>query len=970
MTPERFEAVKRVLMAVMALPPDERRGYLDRECAGDAALRDEVAALLSADLPSLMHTGGLARRLDTIAATPEPSGRQIGRYRILGVLGEGGMGIVYRAEQTAPIRRQVALKLVPPGWDSAPMVARFASERQTLARMNHPYIAQVYDAGSAEDGQPFFAMELVEGEPITEYCSREQPPLEIRLRLFLQICDAVCHAHQRGIIHRDLKPSNILLTRQGTDLVPKVIDFGIAKAIAGDDGHRFVTTMHGQIIGTLEYMSPEQAGVIEAEVDTRSDVYALGIVLYELLSGTRPYTLRRRTALALEIATRTPPVPPSQVGRSQRSGRARWRSDLDAVALMAVERLPDDRYASVEQLANDVRNVIGQRPVRARTQTWIYRTQKFVRRHAVIVAAASLAAAVGMAGGLAIVSQRNRAVASEARAVAEAATARAEAEKATAVSQFLTNLFQASNPANALGANATARDLLARGERRLATDLGSQDAVRATLMDIIGVVYQQLGMIDDSERITRESLAVRRRIFGDVHADVATTLDNLGQLMRYRTRYAEAVPMHHEALSIRRAVFGPRHAAPANSLNNLGLALLQWGRPHEAEPFIREGLEIRIEQLGAEHVDTTVSMSNLGDVLEDLGHFEEAARWYRQAIDVRQRTLAPNHPRQALVLAKLSSLLLTEGKFGEAESLSRRVLAIRREIYDADHPDIALAKNQLASLLLEIDQVDEAEALLREARATIRRRYGERHMELAACLLNLGAVSEARGQLGEARALYEQALAITIELQGPEHELAATALTSLGRVHYVQGALADAERDLRRAIGIREALRLQRTPRHAVALRWLGRVKKSGGRLVEAKADLETALAIDRGVLPAGSAGTAATLVAMGRLMMRQDQPSAADPLLRDALAWRRANLPVKHGAIGEAEAGLGEALLVQEKYPEAEALLLSALATVPGAPTPLAYNRASVRTLVVRLYEALGQPHKAAAYDPPRKSR
>ncbi|HET9705430.1 MAG TPA: serine/threonine-protein kinase [Vicinamibacterales bacterium] len=969
MTPERFEAVKRVLMAVIALPPDERSGGLDRECAGDPALRDEVAALMTDDLPSVVQTGGLARRVETLAAAPEPAGRQVGRYRILGVLGEGGMGIVYRAEQTAPIRREVALKLVAPGWDSARVVARFASERQTLARMNHPCIAQVFDAGSAEDGRPFFAMELVEGEPITEYCSREQPPIEVRLQLFLQICDAVRHAHQRGIIHRDLKPSNILLTRQGTDLVPKVIDFGIAKAIAGADAERLVTTADGQIIGTLEYMSPEQAGVIDAEVDTRSDVYALGIVLYELLSGSRPYTLRRRTALELEKATRTPPAPPSQAGRANGARRLSGQSDLDAVALMAVERLPDDRYASVEQLADDVRNVIGQRPVRARTHTWTYRTQKFVRRHAVIVAAASLAAALVMAGSLAIVSQRNRAVASEARAVAEAAIARAEAEKATAVSQFLTNLFQASNPANALGANATARDLLARGERRLATDLGSQEAVRATLMDVIGVVYQQLGMIDESERITRESLAVRRRVFGDVHADVATTLDNLGQLMRYRTRYAEAVPMHHEALRIRRAVFGPRHAAPANSLNNLGLALLQWGRPHEAAPFIREGLEIRMEQLGPEHVDTTVSMSNLGDVLEDLGQYEEAARWYRRAIDVRQRTLAPNHPRQALVLAKLSSLLLTEGKFQEAESLARRVLAIRLEIYDADHPDIALAKNQLASLLLEMDRVDEAETLVREALDPIRRRYGERHMELANCLLNLGSVSEARGNLRDGRTFYEQARAMTIELQGQEHESVATALTSLGRVHYVQGALADAERDLRRAIEIREALRLQRTPRHAAALMWLGRVKKDGGRLDEAKADFEAALAIDRGLLPSGSAGTAATLIALGGLMTHDQQPSAAEPLLRDALAWRQANLPIEHRAIGEARAALGEALLGQEKYGEAESLLSSALESVPAGVTPLAYNRATVRELIGRLHDASGQPRKAA-YRPPGSPR
>jgi tetratricopeptide (TPR) repeat protein len=953
MNPDRFDRIKRMVLALEALPEAERAAWLERECAGEPTLSAEVATLMRGDVPSIMRTGGIAERVSTFAGH-EPAGAVIGPYRLTGVLGEGGMGVVYRAEQEQPIRREVALKLLPAGLNSTRAVARFEAERQTLARLSHPYIAQVFDAGAGTDGRQYFAMELVAGEPITVYCAREQPPLDDRLRLFLKICDAVQHAHQRGIIHRDLKPSNVLVTSQGVEIVPKVIDFGIAKAIDDTDALRPLMTQAGQLIGTPEYMSPEQAGVIDAVPDTRSDVYALGVMLYELVSGRRPYDLVKRTPLELDRALRTPPVPPSRVVRAGQGSSSTAR-DIDAVVLMAMECQPDDRYASVGQFADDVRRAIEHRPVRARTQTWRYRTGKFVRRHAAAVAATAAAIILALAAAAAIVSERNR-------AVAQAAAAKVEADRANAVSQFLINLFEANDPANSLGASATARDLLTRGEQRLATDLGSQDAVRATLMDVIGVVYQQLGLINESERITRDALAVRRKLYGPIDADVATTLDNLGQLMRQRTRYDEAVAMHREAADIRRQLFGHDSAEAAASLNNLGLALRQWGRLAEAEPILKEALDTRIAKLGPEHTSTIVTMSNYGDVLDAQARYDEAERWYRRVLEVRRRTLDPNHPRMALILAKMGKLLLTEGRFREAEGMARQVLAIREKTLAPAHPDVALSRTDLAQVLIEVGGIDEAEALLRDALANNRALYGERHMEVATCLAGLGAVFEARGRYADALQHFEQARALRVALQGEVHESVADALIGIGRVQLAIGALPAAERSLRRALAIRQDLGMTRVPRYAMNAVWLGRVEERQGRFAPAKASYEAALAGIRDVLPAGSPVTAAALTSLGHLLSRQQQTASAEAMLREALAFRRQNRPPGHRTIAESEAALGEALLHLGKLDEAERLLRSALAGLPAEPAALLYDRPSVGKLLSNF-----QPRRVAAvpFDP-----
>jgi tetratricopeptide (TPR) repeat protein len=949
MDAERFAIVKRILATLESLPDAERAGYLDSACTDDPALRAEIDALLGEDVPSIMRTGGLAARVAPLVGPEAAIGRHIGPFRLVEILGQGGMGIVYRAQQTSPIRRDVALKLVPSGFDTARVLARFESERQALALMNHPFIARALEAGAGDDGRPYFVMELVNGEPITDYCARVHPSLTARLKLFLQICDAVQHAHQRGVIHRDLKPSNVLLTTQGSEPVPKIIDFGVAKAIGEGDDRPFASTMDGQIVGTPEYMSPEQAGLIDSGVDTRSDVYALGVMLYEMITGTRPYALKTRSALELDRALRTPPVPPSRraSGGSRNWSRGDAVRDLDAVTLMALERMPDQRYASVEQLADDVRRVIEQRPVRARTQTWTYRSAKFVRRRGAAVATAALIALLVIAGAAGIVVQRNRALASEARALVAADQAKAEADKAAAVAQFLTDLFREADPARARGASVTARELLDRGAERLSTELASQDALRATLMDTIGVVYRALGMIGEAERLTQASLAIRQKALGPVHPDIAASLDNLGQLARERTRYEEAEARHREALEMRRRVLPAGHPAIADSLNNLALAIRERGRYDEARALAQEALAIRTSNLGPEHPDTLVSMNLLGDIESSSGNHAEAGRWYRDVLAARRRLLPPDHPRLATSVHNLGDSLARSGRLAEAEAMYREALAIRRKIFDPDHPDTMASLLNLASTIHDLGRLDEAEPLYREALAADRRMQGNMHMDVAIDLNNLASLLEDRGRLDEAETMYLESLSIRIALQGEQHPSIPTVLNNLGRLRFVRGALAEAERDLRRAIDLRHALGMSAHPRLVDSMIWLGRVLEARGQLADAEQQYAGALALQRNAASSDITRTAAALLALGHLMVRKGDAAGAEPRLREALAFRRQVLPAGHRAIADAEAALADCLLQLSRFTEAEELLVSAARALPRRPSPLLYDEARVAALL-----------------------
>jgi serine/threonine protein kinase/tetratricopeptide (TPR) repeat protein len=839
----RANQLKAILLDAQALTGDARTAFLLDACGDDTALRDEILSLLAfeGDAPSLLESGLLLERvsptLDTSAESDvDPqgaaSGERVGLYVLGDVIGQGGMGIVYRAEQFQPIRRTVALKLIRKGLDTERVVQRFESERQALARMDHPGIARVLDAGASADGRPFVVMELVQGARITTFCDRERLTTRERVELVLLVCQAIQHAHQKGIIHRDLKPSNILVSRQDGAPLAKVIDFGIAKAIEDPLTDHTLLTREGQFIGTPDYMSPEQAGAIAADVDTRTDVYALGVILYELLSGQRPHRFERRSQIEIQdtlkrrdpdkpstlittrrgltrVRTAADPAELARIADARRTTTDRLRrqlaGDLDTIVLKAMQKSPARRYDSVEQLADDLRRYLDGRPVLAQPDTLTYRAGKFVRRHAVAVGVAALVllTLVAFAGTMAVQSariarERDRAVAAEQRARTEAATAQE-------VSEFLTGLFRVSDPGEARGNSITAREMLDRGAKRITTELQQRPEVQARLMHVMAEVYKSLGLYSQAVDLLVQEVAIRERLSGPNTGEVAEALDDLGDSYRYWGRIADAEPALRRALAIRKALHGEMHVEVAQSTNNLALVLDEQQHYEESEALHREALRIRRAVRGERSAETSNSLSNLGRVLGLRNKYDESEKVLREGLAIRESIFGRVHPLTANTMAHLGRTLAARGEFADAEPLLREALRVRRIVLDAGHADITRSLTMLGTALRGAGKLSEAEAVWTEAVARERARVGERHVDTAAALHGLGLVREEQGALRPAEALFHEALDIRREQRDATHPLVAQALASLGRVLEREGRPRDAEPLLREALAIRLA---------------------------------------------------------------------------------------------------------------------------------------------------------------------
>jgi eukaryotic-like serine/threonine-protein kinase len=698
---------------------------------------------------------------------------RLGPYRIVQVLGEGAMGLVYEAEETGSVRRRVALKVIRAGLNSKEVIARFEAERQTLALMNHPGIARVLNAGTTEAGQPFFAMELVRGLPITEYCDAHRSSIKRRLELFTAVCQAVQHAHQKGVIHRDLKPSNILVADQDDTPQPKIIDFGIAKALGPQLTEKTLLTQWGQAIGTPAYMSPEQAESSGVDVDTRADIYSLGVVLYEVLVGRLPVDPSEigihTFFVRLKLRETNPPLPSARLltvgrdgpaiaaarGTTPASLRAEVRGDIDWIVMKALEPDRSRRYATTIALAADIQHYLANEPVAARPPSTGYRIGKFVRRNRTRVAAAAIASAAVLAG-----------------AVFSAFAWRRAAREATAareVTDFLVNLFSVSDPGEARGGKVTAREILDKGALRIRRDLAAEPLLQGRLMGTMGRVYQSLGLYPSADSLLKDALRVREREFGANDTSVATTLAALGDVARARGDFADAERYYDRALAIQEKAIGPRSAAVATTLAGLAsvrieqgrnveaesicvrvlaiderargpddpqtardlmrLALVYWGeqRLPEAEPLMRRALAIQQRALGADHPDVAATHNNLGVLYETLGRYGDALAEYEITLASFEKTLGPDHPDVAAVLNNLGETYWKMGRFAEAEPPFRRALAIKERTLAPGHPGIAVTLNGLAGLLRDEGRYGEAAPLYRRALEIRVRALGEKN---------------------------------------------------------------------------------------------------------------------------------------------------------------------------------------------------------------------------------------------------
>jgi serine/threonine-protein kinase len=690
----------------------------------------------------------------------------IGVYRIVRQIGAGGMGNVYLAERAdGQFEQKVALKLIKLGLSSEEILKRFQSERQILARLQHPNIAQLLDGGLTEDGLLFFTMEYVEGESIDQYCDQHKLSIDERLLLFQTACAAVQYAHRNLVVHRDLKPGNILVKEDGA---VKLLDFGIAKLLgAGDDAPMLSTlTQIGQRVMTPEYASPEQ--VRGEPITTASDVYSLGVILYELLSGHRPYQLAARTPAEMEklIGATEPKKPSTAVNVSDKAEtattaaislarstqpeklRRQLAGDLDNICLTALRKEPERRYHSVEQLLQDLTRHLQGLPVAARPSTVGYRAQKFVQRHKLGVA--MTAALVFLISGLIgfytwrLANERDR--------------AQLEVRKAEQVSAFLTSLFQISDPSQSKGETITARELLDRGAARIEKELTDQPEVQATMMSVIGEVYVSLGLYEAALPLFEQALDIRRDLRGQNDPESAKIMDNLGVLQRLRGEYKTAENLAREVLALQRKVLGEEHPEVANSLNNLAEAMRVQGNYTAAETHYREALAIRQKLLGHEHRDVADTINNLALLLYAMGDHENAERWHREALAMRRKLLGEEHPDVSNSMNNLALALKARGKYEEAESLYRQALVLRQKVLGEDEPRTANTMKNLGNLLHAKGDLAGAESVLRESLRLFRKRLPDEHPYVSRNLFDLASLLHDKGDFGPAATLFRQVL--------------------------------------------------------------------------------------------------------------------------------------------------------------------------------------------------------------------
>jgi tetratricopeptide (TPR) repeat protein len=771
MNPERIARLREVLLTALTLPKDERPDYLDRACGEDADLRIEADSLLHHEgrTPGFLNTGGLDEGVRSalggmLAALRHQGGvgripERIGPYRVLGLLGEGGMGIVYRAEQTEPIHRELALKLVRPGMGSASMIARFEAERHALASMEHPNIARVLDAGDV-DGQPYIAMELVRGVPITQYCRARSLPVRGRLELALQVCDAVRHAHRHGIVHRDLKPSNVLVTMFGGKPIAKVIDFSIAKALEKPWLGTEFRTRTGHLVGTLEYMSPEQARGETAAVDTRSDVYSLGVLLYELLAERLPIDL---SDLSLpEAIQHISEEPPRLLRGASTTATGRLDADLETILRKCLEKSPDRRYASAAELVEDIERYLESRPILARPPGPVYQLRKLVARHRVVVGSAALVFVILLAFVVTVSIQLG--IQSRERARAETALARAGR-----INAFLQDMLSSSDPAN-LGVETTVREALDWSSRMAEIELGDEPELLAELFQTVGDAHRSLGDYASSRAHLERALALRREQLGTEHVDVAATLESLSHTARLAGDAERARELARESLGILRSL-PEGDARIASVLGALTLAERDLGNHEVAGRYATEALDRRRRELGAEHRLTGESLITLSQVLLETDYPAAYAK-YGEGLRTLKSALGEGHPQVLETISNVGVHMYKhldereEGIHALSEVVDKMV-----PLYGADHLLVAVANLNRANLMLEAGaDLPAAESATVEALKTFRRRLGRDHGYLGMALNNLGFIRHALNNPLGAEEAYREALDNSQEITVPESE--------------------------------------------------------------------------------------------------------------------------------------------------------------------------------------------------------
>jgi len=774
----------------MRLPPTERVAWLDDRCARDAALRQDVErVLLEQDSRTLVSnsSGDSASPAAGTAASSPAAPSRMGPYRILKLLGEGGMGVVYLAEQERP-RRTVALKVIRPGLLTASLLRRFDLETQSLARLQHPGIAQVYEAGTFEftggQPQPYFAMEYVQGRPLNEYASAAALPVTQRIGLFGKVCDAVQHAHQRGVIHRDLKSANILVTDSGE---PKILDFGVAKLAEADNAGSTVTTQVGQIVGTVPYMSPEQIAGRPDDVDTRSDVYTLGVILFELLSGRLPHAVNGRTL-----------VEASQIIARQQAARlgslsGEFRGDLETIVAKAIDKDRDRRYQSPAELASDLERYLTDQPILARPPSTIYQLRKFARRNEPVVIAGGVAAAVlalGVAGVTwqALEATRGRALAERLRVAADQAKLAAikEARTTKEINSLLIDMLQSADPDVSLGRELTVVEVV----DRTAATIGStvhEPHVLASVRSTLAATYQNLNKLVKAEEQARATLALAEREFGPDSPDTLDAIRSLADILADQGRFSEAQPLADDALDRARRRFGldaPETVGPMIAVSRI---LHESGKVAESRLLLNRAVDTSVATLGERHPDTLFAQHNMASSLKDEGRFDEAIAIFEKVIDARREIVGPNHSQTLSSMNNLAGTLQKAGRNQEALAQFARLYEIRRSIFGETHASTLTSLSNLAVCHIALKRLDEAEPLLHRALDGYLGTIGESHNKTLITMASLAFLEQDRGRLDEAERLFRRVIEVRTDGPDPNVPELLTVMNNLAMLLHERG---------------------------------------------------------------------------------------------------------------------------------------------------------------------------------------
>lgn len=826
---DRWQRLQSLFHEAAELPPSARQEFIASRCGSDHQLAAEVAAMLEHD----SHGGGILDRNLTQTARENlidaaPVAKEFGAYRVVRVLGEGGMGVVYLAERT-DLHTQVAIKLLRDAWLSPARRERFASEQRTLAQLNHPFIARLYDASVLTDGTPYFVMEYIDGLPVTAYCRAKHSSIKQRLQLFRSICEAVQHAHSHAVIHRDLKPSNILVKDDGS---VSLLDFGIAKQIESLE-LQVDQTMTGLRLMTPAYASPEQ--VRGDRIGISTDVYSLGVILYELLAGELPFDLSNLTpAEAVSIIAEYDPGKPSAAFKramSRNAGTdelssAAW-SDLDVLCLTAMHKDPSRRYHSVEALIRDLDHYLDGEPLEARPDTWSYRATKFVRRNRSGVATATVVFAliIAMASFFTV------------RLAKARDAALAEAARTERIQSFMTSLFQGGDPSAGPNDNLRVVTLLDRGLQQ-AQSLSAEPKVQADLYQTLGSLYENLGNFDqansllnsalnlrkslygpdspqagdalvalgllrddqaqlpEAERLVREGLEVEKRHLPPTHPTVAKATTGLGKILEDRGSYDAAIGVLNEAVRLQTTA-GPATPEFASSLYELANCHFYAGHYDTAESLNQRLLPIDRQIYGDRHPRVADVLVNLGAIRHDLGHYREAEQFERQALDIAQTWYGKDNPETASDLTILARTLVFENRYDEAISLLQRSLEIKERVYGKMHPSVASSLNELGNTAVRQGNYDAAVKHFTRMLDIYHAIYGQQHYLIGIATSNLAGAYAGKKEWSRAEELFRQAVQIFTQTQSPGHINTGIARTKLGRTLLRERRYGEAETESR-----------------------------------------------------------------------------------------------------------------------------------------------------------------------------